>query len=75
MRVDAFMLFVFSGDGTVKRHLFLEDESECSMVGGAEWAMYLHMVLHHLTKLSHAAHLNLPFVITKGEMDFREMLS
>ena len=74
MRVDAFMLFVLGGDGTVKGHLFLEDESKCGMVGGAEWAMYLYMVLNYLTKLSHATHLNLPFFITEGEMDFGEML-
>ena len=45
------------------------------MVGGAECAMYLYMVLNYLMKLSHAAHLNLPFVITEGEMHFREMFS
>jgi hypothetical protein len=70
MRVDAFMLFVLGGDSTVQRHLFLKDESECCMVGGAECAVYLHMILYHLTKLSHAAHLNLPLVVTKGEMHF-----
>ena len=44
------------------------------MVGGAECAMYLYMILNHLTKLRHAAHLNLPFVVTEGEMYFGEML-
>ena len=36
--------------------------------------MYLYLVLYYLTKLSHAAHLNLPFIITEGEMHFREIL-
>ena len=35
------------------------------MVGSAECAMYLYMILNHLTKLRHAAHLNLPFVVRR----------
>ena len=74
MQVDAFMLFILGGDGTVKGHLFLQDKSECGIVGGAEYAMYLYMVLNHLTKLSHKVHLDLPLVITKGEIHLGEML-
>ena len=43
------------------------------MVGSAECAMYLYMILNHLTELRHAAHLNLPFVVTEGEVHFGEM--
>ena len=75
MRVDALMLFVFGGDGTVKGHHFPQNKSERGMVRGAECAMYLYMVLNHLTKLSNAALLDLPFVITEGEVHFGEMLT
>ena len=46
------------------------------MVGGAEWAMYLYMILHHLTKLSHAEHfseVHLAFCYNKREIEMRCM--
>ena len=44
------------------------------MVGGAEYAMYLYLVLNYLTNLSHSAHIDLPLVITEVDAVQRNAL-